>query len=245
MQIVDLIEAVKRQPTPPGFRYNAKSNRYINSRGQYVPFKTIYTLLDDGEDESTRQLLRLATALQNKELQEPEWFLASMQIIQRQHVQSAALGAGGFDSLRPADFMRIDRKLREDAPRLVRFGQDIVSGRNTGGQIENRITMYIGNARTHFWSAQPRPLTKRDETVVERRELDPPAEHCEFCVILDELSWQPYGTLPYPGESDPEFEGDQCLTKCRCRMSRKVIKKKELAQYVTKAGWKKRAAAAT
>lgn len=49
------------------------------------------------------------------------------------------------------------------------------------------------------------------------------AEHCDLCVYLSDMGWQPYGTLPIPGQSVREWTRRQCYTNCRCRMERRLF----------------------
>lgn len=206
-----------------GYAYDAAANRYRNAKtGQFVPFREIYSLIDRNEQASAQVLNNLAVALSEGALTPAEWYTASLHQIRLLHVQQAAIGAGGFGQLKPSDFMRIDRLLREDMPRLRRFGTQIVNGEQSLGQIQNRCNMYAGHARIQFFRAQPMPYVREGETVIERRRLQI-ADHCSWCTYLADLSWQAYGVLPVPGESGPNWEDDQCLTNCQCEMDRLVL----------------------
>lgn len=227
--------AIKAQDTatPPGFTWSREARRYRNAQnGRFVAYRNIYGLLDANEEANLHVLRSLTEALYNGELPVPTWYLSAQHQLRRLHVQCAALGAGGFENLRPADFIRIDRKLREEMDRLIIFGEQIRAGLLSEAQISHRLTMYAGTARIQFYRAQSKPLTQPDEVVIERRRLGI-ADHCEWCLYLVDLGWQPYGVLPYPGETHPSWTEESCLSACHCRMEQKVIKAAELAKWVT------------
>lgn len=217
------LDFIKAFESLPGYTYDVVSNRYRNAAtGQYVSFREIYSLVNLNGQATASTLYALGEALQDGSLPSPAWYIATLDQLRVLHIQQAALGAGGFEQLRPADFMRIDRMLREDMPRLRRFGEQIADGTVSPAQMQNRINMYIGNARIQYFRSQPPPLLKPGEVLVERRNLRP-AEHCSWCEYLADLGWQSYGTLPVPGESNPHWDADQCFTNCQCELEQRIV----------------------
>lgn len=217
------VSSAKAHDVPPGYVYDPRLSRYRNlSTGKFVSFRRIYELLDSNEAATVDTLQNLSESLFNGEISEAQWYAAMQMELRRLHVQNAALGAGGLDALKPADYRRIDESLRSDMDRLEVFGHQIVAGEQTLAQIQNRVNMYAGTARVHFYRTQRPPLHGRNEVVLERRVLRP-ADHCSYCVYQAELGWQPWGTLPKPGESSPEWEDDQCLSNCRCEMQIAIV----------------------
>lgn len=226
--------AVKAQDlsTPPGYTWSRPAARYRDAAtGRFVSYVGVYRLLDANEDANIRLIRSLTGYLRDGELPLPAWYIAVQNQLRRLHVQCAALGAGGFDNLRPGDFIRIDRKLREEMDRLINFGEQVRAGLLSDAQIDNRLTMYAGTARIQFYKSQRKPATKPGEMVIERRRLMP-ADHCEWCLYLVDLGWQPYGVLPPPGETLPDWTEDSCLSNCRCRMEQKVIRSEDREQWI-------------
>lgn len=229
-----LLDAIKAQDTatPPGYTWSQTARRYRNAQtGRFVAYRSIYTLLDSNEEANLHVIRSLTDALYNHELGVPTWYMAVQHQLRRLHVQCAALGAGGFDQLRPGDFIRIDQKMREEMDRLIIFGEQIKAGLLSEAQISHRLTMYAGTARIQFYKAQPKPFTRPGEVAIERRRLGV-ADHCEWCLYLVDLGWQPYGVLPYPGETHPSWTEDSCLSACHCRMEQKVIAEADLPKWV-------------
>lgn len=227
MQIILDNQAYKADVTvPPAYTFDPRSNRYRDARGRFVSVRVIYDLRDVNETASVETMQRLTLALAEGRISAPGWYMAMQHQLRRLHVQNAALGAGGFDRLTRQDFTRIDTMLREEIERMLRFGTQVQAGLQSDAQILNRINMYAGTARRQFYASKPKPKHRINQIVIERRTLGD-AEHCPLCVYLSDLGWQPYGTLPAPGESVPEWQDDQCLSNCRCELEVKVVGKKK------------------
>lgn len=216
---------------PPGYRFDVAAGRYRDSRGRFVATKTLYQLMGAMETANADVLRKLALALADKQIPGPAWYMATAQQLQRLHVQYAALGAGGVDRLTSQQFAIIDRSIRDEMSRLLRFGVEIMGGALSPAQISARIDMYIGTARKHYWAFQALPKIKPDETIIERRRLGV-AEHCELCTYLANAGWQPVGVLPLPGESVPAWTDGQCLSNCRCELERRVVSYLEAKQML-------------
>lgn len=213
--------------TPPSYTFDAGMRVYRDSRGRFASFRVVYTLLDSSTEGNIDVMKNLSIALARGELPAPAWYMAMQNQLRRMHVQNAALAAGGYEQLLPRDFRRIDEMLRSDMDRLLAFGAQIQAGLQSDAQIKNRVNMYVGTARRQFYMSLRSPENAFDEVTIERRVLRP-ADHCSWCVYLSELGWQPYGTLPMPGDSSPTWPDDQCLSNCRCDLERKTVKREEL-----------------
>lgn len=207
---------------PPGYRFDAAAGRYRDSRGRFVATRVLYQLMGAMETANADVLRNLGLALADAQIPGPAWYMATAQQLQRLHVQYAALGAGGVDRLTSQQFAAIDRSIRDEMSRLLRFGVEIMGGTLSPAQIAARIDMYIGTARKHYWAFQALPKVRSDETIVERRRLGV-ADHCELCTYLVNAGWQPVGVLPLPGESVPAWTDGQCLSNCRCELERRVV----------------------
>jgi hypothetical protein len=146
--------------------------------------------------------------------------------LRRMHLQYAALGAGGWERLGPAEYGRVGGVLRADYRRLVSFANDIANGQESEAAVLARVAMYIGNARRQFWTLdreRARP-SKPGFVLMEIRVLGGiTAEHCSDCVAMAG-QWQPFGALPLPGEESA------CLTHCQCTLVRKEVPAEQAAE---------------
>lgn len=221
MSWIDALKATLS--VPPGYSYEPHGNRYRDvTNGQWVPFRAIYNVLNANQDHSAEVLSNLCVALKSGEIDLQTWFVTMEAQLRILHVQNAALGAGGFSSLQPIDFMRIDSVLRDEVNRLEKFGNAIVNSGITQGQIDVRCAMYAGTARKEFYKARKLPALDYGQVAIERRVMGV-AEHCSWCTYLNDLGWQMAGILPVPGESSATWDGDQCLSNCKCDLERKIV----------------------
>jgi hypothetical protein len=228
-----LLAQVKAAKLPPAYVYVASLGRYRDAvTGRFVALKTVLGLLNSNETASLEKMQKLSRFLAEDKLPGQAWHLAMQQQLRRLTVQNAALAAGGFDALKQRDLQRIDAALRDDFERLQRFGADITAGRLSQAQIDSRVALYAGHARMQYYAALPKPATQPNQVVLERRKLGESEQHCAYCVYLANLGWQPYGSLPLPGESDPDWQDEQCLTHCHCDLERQVFSQVEAATLV-------------
>lgn len=197
----------------PGFSYDRSSARYRSAQtGKFVARRDILAQLDSQIGGNERRLANLTTAFHEGRLSASVWQEQMTTEIRRQHLQNAALGAGGWDRLESKDYGRVGGKLRADYQRLEAFAKDIQEGKLSIGQAIARSEMYAGNARTQFWNAE---RDRRPQTLgmvaIERRMLGA-AEHCSGCIELYNRGWQLAGTLPIPGDgSTPCLSNDKCI----------------------------------
>lgn len=195
----------------PGYRWDAGLQRYVNvATGRFVGRQAILDLLDAEISQRERELGRLLTSFMDGELSPAVWLDQMHTVLRRTHLQMAALGAGGWDRLTPADYGRIGGLLGSDYRRMVEFARAVTAGELTTAQAMARLGLYLGNARRSFWHGQR--ATPQAGGVVLFRRLLGVAEHCNDCVGYADLGWQraDSGLLPAPGE------GSVCLTNCRC-----------------------------
>lgn len=196
----------------PGYRWDEALQRYVNvATGRFVGRQAILDLLDAEIAQREREMGRLLNAFMDGELAPAVWLHEMHTTLRRVHLQMAALGAGGWDRLTPADYGRIGGYLGSDYRRLVEFARAIVAGELSPAQALARLGLYLGNARRNFWHGQARTSRRAGMVALFRRILGL-AEHCDDCVGYAALGWQlaDSGQVPAPGE------GSVCLTNCRC-----------------------------
>lgn len=124
------------------------------------------------------------------------------------HVQLAIVGGGGTSNMTPQKWGRLGRLLRDEYAYMNGFIDDIQEGNLSARQVRWRMGQYANKTIGSFWNA--RTQTARDGGLTEERRVLNPAEHCDDCIRLASLGWQPLGTLP-----DPTF-GSVCRSNCRC-----------------------------
>lgn len=211
-----------------GFTWDRSASRYRSSAtGRYVARSEIVNLLGTHISGGESRIESLTRAMYEGTIA-PSVYAEQMRTqLRRLHLQNAALGAGGWDRLRPADYGRIGQRLREDYGRINRLSTDVQSGNATIAQALNRANGYVGNSRIAFWeterAAQSTP--EPGKVIIERRVLGA-HKSCRDCLNYYAAGWQPIGVLPLPALSCA------CGTNCKCRMERRQVPADEAGQYV-------------
>lgn len=212
----------------PGYRWDGRLHRYVNvASGRFVGRQAILDLLDAEIAQREREMGRLLMAFMNGELVPGVWLHEMQTALRRTHLQMAALGAGGWERLTPADYGRIGGYLAADYRRLAEFARALEAGELTPAQALARMGLYLGNARRNFWHGQEPTPGVAGRVVLFRRELGM-AEHCDDCVGYAGLGWQraDSGLAPAPGE------GSVCLTNCRCTRRRVEVPAADVEQWI-------------
>lgn len=201
-----------------GYQYSRILARYRDtSTGKFVSRSRILSLLENNVDRAESRLANLVQSLYAKELA-PGYVQTLMRDeLRRLTLQNIALGKGGFDRLNFSDFGRAGRQLRDTYTRMTNLVRDIETGRATLPQAMNRVQGYVLEARQQFFKAEREALRETGRQYLERRVLAA-SEHCRGCVDYARMGWQPFGTLPLPGDGSTE-----CGPRCRCTIERREV----------------------
>lgn len=138
------------------------------------------------------------------------WYEAMKQEVKRLNIQAAIAGRGGVRRMRPTDYGRVGRQLRDEYAFLRQFAQDVADGKLTTAQIAARANLYANHAQVSFWRA--RRATRLDAGFTQERRRLGVAEHCPDCQGYAAQGWQRIGTLPEPGVDSV------CRANCKCTL---------------------------
>ena len=202
----------------PGYTYDAASGRYRRAdTGRFVKRDTITDLLETSISQRARDVRRGFEAVLNEELGITPWLHRMAQELKREHLELAALAAGGWDRLTPADYARIDGRLNFDFKHLAVMAREIADEKVSLAQGLNRLDMYLGSARREYLDIERNGRLARVKdgyALIAKRFLGY-AEHCQDCQDMAMWPWRPADVVPIPGE------GTRCLTNCRCTIEYK------------------------
>ena len=214
-----------------GYVWDPGSARYRDSAGRYVARARIASLLERSINGRERRVLAGVQALADGAITPKVYAARTAELLKRQYLQNAALAAGGWDKLTPADYGRIGGKLRQEYRRLAGMANGLANGTVSLPQAQNRVHMYLGNARETFHHVERARLKppKAGMTRLERRVLQP-ADHCADCLAYAAQGWMPEGMLPVPGQASA------CNGNCRCAIERKVIPAEDVGKALGKGG---------
>ena len=204
-----------------GYYFDRRNHNYIRAAtGRFVARGRIIELLEKSVAARERRLFEGIRRLVDG-TRSPQVFLSHAKVmLKRQYLQNAALAAGGWDRLTPADFGGIGGKLRAQYRRLSELTQGIRDGEVSEAQALNRMQMYMGNARGEYFEVERErlPAVPQGQTRIERRRLGAKDKgNCEDCLRWADMGWQAEGILPVPAQASI------CDGNCRCTLHRVIV----------------------
>ena len=212
-----------------GYTYVPSMHAYRGPNGRTVARSTILEKLADSIEQREKSIIRHAEALANGQLGGAQYVSLEHLLLKRQGLQEAALAAGGWDRLTPADRGRVGAMLQHDIyPALARQAHDAALGQLSPAQAVNRAHMMMGTERAMGLQIERehQPLPKEGSVRIARRHLDPAAKNCDDCLGFAGRGWQPEEELPVPG-TDAICDGN-----CRCSIEYKDVLASEIDQWV-------------
>ena len=204
-----------------GYYWDRRSHEYIRAAtGRFVARGRIVELLEKSVAARERRLFEGVRRLADGR-RSPQMFLSHAKVmLKRQYLQEAALAAGGWDRLTPADFGRVGGKLRTQYRRLSEMTAGIADGTVSEAQALSRMQMYMGNARAEYFEVEREtlPPVPQGQTRIERRTLGASkGGPCDDCIRWADMGWQAEAILPVPTQQSV------CNGHCRCTLHRVVV----------------------
>ena len=192
----------------PRYSYDERAGRYRDARGRFTARTRV--ALDDALDSSATQARTLTESLQAGTLNLAEWEAGMMREIKMGTANAYALARGGWDQMRPADWLAVGRRCKEQYTFLRSFSADIRSGKQPlDGRVLLRAEQYAKSAREFYHQTLKRERQLRGYD--ERRNVLHPADHCPDCVTLASLGFVPLDDARYI-----EIGQRQCRHNDRC-----------------------------
>jgi len=204
-----------------GYYFDKRNHNYVRAAtGRFVARGRVVELLEKSVAGRERRLYEGVRRLADGR-RSPQMFLSHAKVmLKRQYLQEAALAAGGWDRLTPADFGRVGGKLQAQYRRLAEMTRGIADGEVSEAQALSRTRMYMGNARAEFFEVERDllPAVPTGQKRIERRTLGASkGGPCVDCQAFADMGWQPEGVLPIPTQRSV------CNGNCRCTLVRKVV----------------------
>jgi len=201
-----------------GYYWDKRNHNYVRAAsGRFVARSRILELLEKSVAGRERRLYEGVQRLVDGR-RSPQVFLSHAKLmLKRQYLQEAALAAGGWDRLTPADFGRVGGKLQAQYRRMAEMTRGIRDGEVSEAQALSRMHMYMGNARAEFFEVEREllPPVPPGKMRIERRTLGASkGGPCVDCQAFANMGWQPAGVLPIP------TQGSVCNGNCHCTLHR-------------------------
>jgi hypothetical protein len=212
-----------------GYEWDAGVNRYRSDEtGRFVARQRITELLERSTAERETRLRSGVQAMLDGRISENTWYVRTANMLSRDHLQHAALAAGGWDRLTPADRAGIAQRLSEQFTYLRDLGKEVTAGTVSDAQALARMDMYVGDSRAEFYEIERAhlPAAPEGETTIEIRDLGEPYRHCPECLAYHSRGWQYAGDLPLPTEQC------SCQGNCRCELRRQAVPTSQAAGWI-------------
>ena len=200
----------------PSYTWNRDTARYRNTEtGKFVARRDIIGLLETQVNSAERRLGELTTAMHEGRLSPSTWQVTMRDELRRLHSAQSALGVGGWDRMDFRAWGRVGGLLQADYERMTNLARAVQAGEVTLPQALQRVNGYVNAARRGFFESDRDAARATGRTYEERRRLSS-SEHCPTCLDLAAMSWQPFDTLPIPGNGATECGGyDKCVLERR------------------------------
>lgn len=213
-----------------GWLFSPQDGKYYPDERGEPPLSEdeLHNLLVEVVNSRFGPMVRLTEQLQSGAVSPAVWVDAVHRELRRMMFQGAALGAGGHARLSSQDLAALNSLLNNQRGYLVRFADNLVSGRLSMAQAASNLELYTGETFSVFWNASGRRLNAAvspGDVMLEKRNLNP-AEHCDDCIRYAGMGWQLFGVLPEPGRES------ECMAKCKCTKSRMIVPANEVADWL-------------
>jgi hypothetical protein len=213
----------------PGYTWDRQRSRYRSGEtGRFVSREAVTGLLEQRVDSAEIRMGRLAAAYHAGEISPAVWAVQMREEVKNLHLQNIALAKGGWDRLTQQDYGRVGAAVKAIYPKIAGSTADVQAGTVSLPQLQARVGDYAGSARRLYYQAEREGLAAASGGMVtiERRNLDPAAQHCGDCLDYAASGWQPVGTLPVPGQAC------RCGSRCRCSIEYRQVQADEASAMI-------------
>lgn len=197
--------------------------RYRDARGRIVRTEVVLEAMEQSITASRRAMNRASRELAEGDISIAQWQLRMRDEVVTVHLTSTALSRGGWAQMTQSDYGWAGSKIKKQLRFLERFAVQIENGKqpllnrngDVNGQFLQRTDLYGHAGASTYQDAKRREALADSLANVERRRLDPGAQHCKTrggllgCVELADKGWQPIGSSVAIGHTP-------CNMKCRC-----------------------------
>ena len=192
------------------FVFDIVSARFRSrATGRYVSHSAVRDALDTAIANAAKDARAVTLQLRAGEVTIAEWQQAMAGQIKSSQSAAAALARGGWAQMRPADWLRVARSVKEQYGYLRRYAEQIASG--AASPSTRRSEMYVSAARKAYETQRRAEMTARG--VRQHRSVRHALDSCEECIELAALGWVSIETtIALPGERT-------CRSSCRCSIS--------------------------
>ncbi len=199
------------------YSFDIRAGRFRDgATGRFLPEGRIRAAADAVIDGAGQRLQTLTARLQTGSTTLAEWQDAFRTELKNLHVSVATVAHGGQPMMDQASYGWTGQRLREQYGFLNRWAADLANGTAPlDGRMLARAQLYAVNATATYEGMKGRDA-RNSGAEYQERNISGSKDPCSVCPALSALGWQPGGSL-IPVGSRP------CLSRCRCRIERRLV----------------------
>ena len=190
----------------PDYTFDPETGQYRDAGGQPLSRKELIALSETQIGDTDAEIAAATEVYLAGEISQDEWQAKLRDAILAGFVLQFMLGRGGAAQMTDADWEALGVAVQAQYDYLDGFAGDLEM--LSAAETSARAGLYGQAQYKALWLGLGALMTAAGMTE-ERRRLGR-AEHCDDCVALAALGWQPLGSLPEPGDAS------QCRANCRC-----------------------------
>lgn len=201
----------------PWFWDPATGEYYDPDTGQRLDAAAVRELMEDRQQRTADRAAVLAATLIGVE------FIEQLrELMLDEYTALYLLGRGGLAQMTPADWAAIDTMVAGQENYLEGFAADLEDEELSEAQIAARALLYLVIGRAAF--EQGRSATQPE--TVEASWVLGVADHCDDCLALTGLGWQPKEPWPFVVAgvaAYPASGATECVSNCKCGIDYRTI----------------------
>lgn len=205
----------------PDIYFDVRSRRwkYRDSKA-FAPMEAVRFQAEKYRNNQQFALVQLGGKYTRGEIGLRQFQQDSAAIVKRIHLAEMIRALDKQDQATAERFLLVGRNLKQqyyagiDPLTNERYGlkylfKDLVGGKVSPGQLENRLRMFGESGKVSYWGIKANIAL---ETMSEARRLLAPAEHCANCLEYARRGWQSIADVILPTQAC------QCRTNCKCTL---------------------------
>lgn len=188
------------------YRWNPKSQSYLNSRGKPVDSKQVRGWIDETVSKAKEESRKVSRLFVDGKINQSEWYTRMDALIRRSHSGVAQIASGGKQQMTPQLLGRLGARVKSELAYLKQFSLDIENGKQKLTGVVDRASKYADSAVSTF--ERFRQAQMQAAGFKEAMRILHSKESCTDCPPLAG-TWKPIAELVPIG-------GTACQSRCKC-----------------------------
>lgn len=195
------------------FTFDPRTQRFRYTSGvlagQFVSRKDVQEIVENNITRIKGDLKTITNLLLENKISVATWEETTALTIRKGTVQSYLAGKGGTYQIKPKDKGILGQAIGNEYIYLRRFSEDILAGKLSPAQIQDRVTKYADSFHKHYERGR-NEAHKENGYNWEKWVTSGAGMICPDCIGYAMRNWQRIGSLPAIGTAS------SCRMRCRC-----------------------------